>query len=382
VNTFSKEETERYSRHLVLQEIGPEGQKKLKQSSVLLVGAGGLGSAQAVYLAAAGVGRIGLIDNDVVALSNLQRQVIYRTDDVGRSKVETTRMHLHNLNPFVEIQVYDDLLQSSNALEICGRYDLIIDGSDNFATRYLTNDTAVILSKPNVYASIYRFEAQISVFGTNGGPCYRCLFPYPPAPGAIESCAVGGVLGVLPGIAGSIQALEAIKLITGIGESLSGRLLLIDGLKMHMEEIKISRNEKCPVCGNDPVITSPIDYDEFCGLDEDLKLRTSVEPYSVRPGALKKILDAGEKVKLIDIREPGETRICNIKGSVNIPSGRIGEIENTVGTGDPVILYCRSGIRSARILSYLRRKGFENIKHLAGGILNWIEEVDPTQPRY
>ena len=379
---FSKEETERYSRHLVLHEFGAESQKKLKQSSVLLVGVGGLGSAQAVYLAAAGVGRIGLIDNDVVALSNLQRQVIYRTDDVGRSKVEAARLYLHKLNPFVEIQIYDNLLQSSNALEICAQYDIIIDGSDNFSTRYLINDTAVILGKPNVYASIYRFEAQISVFGTIGGPCYRCLFPYPPAPGTIESCAVGGVLGALPGIAGSIQALEAIKLITGKGETLSGRLLLIDGLKMRIEEMKISRNDKCPVCGKNPVITAPIDYDEFCGLDNDLDLRNSVETYSIRPGALKKMMDTGENLKLIDIREPGETQICTIAGSVNIPSGRIGDIENAAGTGEPVILYCRSGIRSARVLSHLQKKGFENIKHLAGGILDWIEEVDPAQPRY
>jgi len=379
---LSKDAIERYSRHIVMPEIGLEGQEKLNRAAVLVVGVGGLGSAQAIYLAAAGVGRIGLIDDDQVALSNLQRQVIYRNKDVGRKKIEAAREHMKELNPYVEIDSYDTLLVSDNAMDICAPYDIILDGSDNFGTRYLINDVSILQNKPNVYGSIHRFEGQISVFGIPGEPCYRCLYPYPPAPGEIESCAVGGVFGALPGIVGSLQVIETIKLITGQGMNLSGRLLLIDTLKMKYDEIKIDRNEQCPVCGDNPVITAPINYDEFCGLDEDTKFIEEADRHGISPESLNQALRDGENIKLIDIREQTETRICRIDKAENFPAGRYEELFTYIKDDDQVVLYCRSGIRSARLVNQLKTRGNKNTRHLIGGILAWIECIDPEQPKY
>jgi adenylyltransferase/sulfurtransferase len=382
MDNLSKDTLERYSRHIVLPEIGIRGQQKLQDAAVLLVGAGGLGSAQAVYLAAAGVGRIGLIDDDRVALSNLQRQVIYKNTDVGRKKVEAARQYLGELNPEIKIDVFDERLESSNALDLCKPYDVILDGSDNFATRYLINDVCVLLRKPNVYGSVYRFEGQVSVFGAPGGPCYRCLYPYPPAPGEIMDCAAGGVFGALPGIIGSLQAIETIKLITGVGRNLIGRLLQIDTLGPRFEEIGIDRNAGCAVCGDHPVIRSPINYDQFCRTDEDLLLREIADRDGISPEVLQKLLISNKQIRLIDVREPAELDICRIEPAENIPAARIEKLFQEAEPERELIVFCRSGIRSARIVKQLREQGFSNVRHLTGGILGWIEQVDPGQPGY
>ncbi len=377
---LTREEFLRYGRHLIMPEVGLEGQKKLKSASVLIIGAGGLGSPLAFYLTAAGVGRIGIVDFDVVDFSNLQRQIIHTTNDVGRSKLESAREKLSALNPNVEIETYETRLTSENALEIIKDYDIIIDGTDNFPTRYLVNDACVLLGKPNVYGSIFRFEGQASVFYAKVGPCYRCLYQEPPPPGLVPSCAEGGVLGVLPGIIGTIQALEAIKLILGVGEPLIGRLLLFDALKMKFRELKLRKNPDCPICGENPTIKELIDYEAFCGVTPEQVLRET--GFEITPEELKSKLDNGEDIILIDVREPHEWEINRIYGSKLIPLSKLPEKVNELDQTREIIFYCKMGGRSARAVQFLRELGFTRVKNLAGGIDAWIEKIDPSMPRY
>jgi len=384
INTFevelSREEFLRYGRHLIIPEVGLEGQRKLKSASVLIVGAGGLGSPLAFYLTAAGVGRIGIVDFDVVDLSNLQRQIIHTTKDVGRSKLESAREKLKALNPNVKIETYEMRLTSENALDVIKNYDIVVDGTDNFPTRYLVNDACVFLKKPNVYGSIFRFEGQVSVFYADRGPCYRCLYKEPPPPGLVPSCAEGGVLGVLPGIIGTIQALETIKLILGIGEPLIGKLLLFDALKMKFRELNLRKDPECPVCGENPTIKELIDYEAFCGITPEQILRES--GLEVTPEELKAKLENGEDIILIDVREPVEYEINRIEGSRLIPLSKLPEKVNELDQTREIILYCKMGGRSARAVQLLRELGFTRVKNLAGGIDAWIEKIDPTMPRY
>ncbi|MCB8921188.1 MAG: molybdopterin-synthase adenylyltransferase MoeB [Ardenticatenaceae bacterium] len=386
---LSHEEVQRYSRHLIMPEVGMAGQKKLKAASVLLIGAGGLGSPLAMYLAAAGIGRIGLVDYDVVDYTNLQRQVIHGTKDVGRPKLASAKARMLDINPHVQVDTYEVALTSANALEIFAPYDVIIDGTDNFPTRYLTNDTCVLLGKPNVYGSIYRFDGQASVFYAKEGPCYRCLFPEPPPPGMVPSCAEGGVLGILPGVIGTIQATEAIKLILGIGEPLIGRLLLYDALTMTMEEVYLQKNPACPVCGEHPTLTELIDYEQFCGApahDHSLYLAeeegTAVP--TITPRKLQARLQRGEPLRLLDVREPHEWDIANLGslGATLIPQkqvvARMGELDTAVET----VVYCRSGARSADVIRTLQQHGFKKLLNLEGGINRWAAEVDGSLPRY
>ncbi|MFN3133996.1 MAG: molybdopterin-synthase adenylyltransferase MoeB [Candidatus Kryptonium sp.] len=377
---LTREEFLRYGRHLIMPEVGLKGQKKLKSASVLIVGAGGLGSPLAFYLAAAGVGRIGIVDFDVVDFSNLQRQIIHTTKDVGRSKLESAKEKLSALNPNIKIETYETRLTSENAIEIIKEYDIIVDGTDNFPTRYLVNDACVLLKKPNVYGSIFRFEGQVSVFYAEKGPCYRCLYQEPPPPGLVPSCAEGGVLGVLPGIIGTLQALEVIKLILGVGRPLIGRLLLFDALKMSFRELKLRKNPNCPVCGENPTIRELIDYEEFCGITPEQILRESGFEISVEE--LKSKLESGENIILIDVREPHEYEINRIHGSRLIPLSELPEKVNELDQTSEIVLYCKMGGRSARAVQFLRELGFTRVKNLAGGIDAWIEKVDPTMPKY
>ncbi|HEX9638533.1 MAG TPA: molybdopterin-synthase adenylyltransferase MoeB [Acidobacteriota bacterium] len=382
MRALTSEEYERYSRHLILPEFGVEGQRKLLESKVLLIGAGGLGSPLGLYLAAAGVGTLGLVDFDLVDLTNLQRQVIHGSEAIGRPKVDSAAERIGSINPGVEVRKHPVRLTSDNALEIFRDYDLIIDGTDNFPTRYLTNDACVLLDKPTVYGSIFRFEGQVTLFHHRGGPCYRCLYPEPPPPGLVPSCAEGGVLGVLPGIIGMIQALEAIKVLTGIGENLSGRLLIFDALALSFRELKLRRDPACPVCGEQPTITKLIDYEEFCGLRRGQAPEPSVP--EITPTEYKARLDRGEPMVLIDVREPHEVEICRIAGSHLIP---LGEIESHLAElepyrGRPIVIHCRSGARSAKAVGMLARKGFDNLWNLQGGILQWADELEPDMPRY
>jgi adenylyltransferase/sulfurtransferase len=389
---FSNEEIKRYSRHLIMPEVGIAGQQKLKAASVLLIGAGGLGSPLAMYLAAAGVGRIGLVDYDVVSYSNLQRQIIHGTSDVGRLKLESAKSRINDINPFVEVDTYEVPLTSDNALEIFEPYDIIIDGTDNFPTRYLTNDACVLLGKPNVYGSIFRFEGQASVFYAQEGPCYRCLFPEPPPPGLVPSCAEGGVLGVLPGTIGAIQATEAIKLILGSGNSLIGRLMLYDALNMEFEEVRLRKNPKCPVCGENPTITELIDYEEFCGVPaHDNSLYTAgvngdllAAVPQISPTELSERLDAGEHLFILDVREPHEWDISNLSelGAVLIPKNQVLTRMGELDTAQEIIVQCRTGGRSAQIVQLLQEHGFQKLHNLDGGINRWAAEVDPSIPIY
>ena len=378
-NELSHKEIRRYSRHLLLPEVALGGQKKLKSASVLVVGTGGLGSPVALYLAAAGIGRIGLVDFDVVDYSNLQRQIIHGTADVGQPKLHSARRRILEINPNVEVTLYETALDSSNALEIIEDYDVVIDGTDNFPTRYLTNDACVLLGKPNVYGSIFRFDGQASVFFAKEGPCYRCLFPEPPPPGMVPSCAEGGVLGVLPGVIGSIQATEAIKLILGEGNSLIGRLLLYDALGMSFEEVKLRKNPRCPVCSENPTVTELIDYVQFCGLDPAEALEPSWEITALE---LQEKLDNGNGVVLLDVREPHEWEISMLEGALLIPQdnlpARLSELDST----DEIVVYCQAGLRSARAVNLLRDAGFRRLKHLRGGINGWARTVDPSMPQY
>src|SRR5271170_3532229 len=379
--TLSKEEILRYSRHLIMPEVGMDGQLKLKAAKVCLIGTGGLGAPLGMYLAAAGVGRIGLVDFDVVDFTNLQRQVIHGTKDVGRKKLDSAADTMKDINPYVEIDRYEVALTSENALDILKNYDIVVDGTDNFPTRYLVNDACVILRKPNVYGSIFRFEGQITIFGAPGGPCYRCLYPEPPPPGLVPSCAEGGVLGVLPGIIGSIQAMETLKLILGKGEPLIGRLLLFDALGMKFRELKLRKNPECPVCGEHPTVTKLIDYVEFCGIrGEEAAAPASTVP-EITPRELKARLDRGDDLYVLDVREPHEYQICNIGGHL-IPLGDLSRRVNELDSSREIVAHCRSGKRSAEAAEFLRKAGFKKLWNLKGGILAWSDEVDPTVPKY
>ncbi len=379
--TLSNEEILRYSRHLIMPEVGMEGQLKLKNAKVLLIGTGGLGAPLGLYLAAAGVGRLGLVDFDVVDFTNLQRQVTFGSSDVGKSKTEAARARLSNLNPDIEIESYETKLTSENALELFKDFDIIVDGTDNFPTRYLVNDACILLGKPNVYGSIFRFEGQVTVFGMPDGPCYRCLYPEPPPPGLVPSCAEGGVLGVLPGIVGSIQAMETIKLILGRGDNLIGRLLLFDALGMKFRELKLRKNPGCPVCGEHRSITQLIDYYEFCGVRGEEAPAPNVQVPEITPREMKSRLDRGDDLFILDVREPHEYQICNLKGHL-IPLGELPRRVHELDSSREIIAHCRSGKRSAEAVDFLRKAGFRKILNLKGGILAWSDEVDPSVPKY
>jgi molybdopterin/thiamine biosynthesis adenylyltransferase/rhodanese-related sulfurtransferase len=389
---LTNEEIKRYSRHLIMPEVGVDGQRRLKAGSVLCIGAGGLGSPAAMYLAAAGVGRIGIVDFDVVDFSNLQRQIIHGTSSVGKTKLTSAKERLVDINPNVQIDTYETALSSENALELFEPYDVILDGTDNFPTRYLTNDACVLLGKPNAYGSIFRFEGQASVFAAKDGPCYRCLYPEPPPPGLVPSCAEGGVLGVLPGVIGVIQATEALKLIAGIGEPLIGRFLIYDALRMRFRELKLRKDPDCPVCGTHPTVTKLIDYEAFCGL------RPSVEEEAVAAAAsagakvtnsteitaveLKQRMDRGDELTILDVREPNEYQINRIPGSQLIPLGEIPRRYAELDPDDDIVVNCKVGARSAKAADYLRSVGFKHVQNLKGGILEWVDKVDPSMPRY
>ena len=380
---LSSDEVRRYSRHLILPEVGMDGQRALKAAKVLCIGAGGLGSPAAMYLAAAGVGTLGIVDFDVVDTSNLQRQLLHGTPDVGRSKLASARDRLQSLNPNVQVETYETALSSENALQLFEPYDIILDGTDNFPTRYLVNDACVLLGKPNAYGSIFRFEGQASVFATTDGPCYRCLYPEPPPPGLVPSCAEGGVLGVLPGIIGTIQATEAIKLIIGKGEPLIGRFLIYDALRMRFRELKLRKDPDCPVCGIHPTVTALIDYEQFCGVTraaEDAVSETITD--EMQPRELKERLDRGEPIVIVDVREPQEYQINRIEGSRLIPLGELPQRYEELDQNAAIVMQCKSGARSAKATGFLRSIGFKNVRNLAGGILGWIDQVDPSQPKY
>jgi molybdopterin/thiamine biosynthesis adenylyltransferase/rhodanese-related sulfurtransferase len=377
---LSNEEVLRYSRHLIMPEVGMDGQLKLKRAKVLCIGTGGLGAPLGLYLAAAGVGRIGVVDFDAVDYTNLQRQVLFGTSDVGRPKIEAAAEHLRNLNPEIQIDAVETRLTSQNALEVFKDYDVIVDGTDNFPTRYLVNDACVLLGKPNVYGSIFRFEGQITVFGYPGGPCYRCLYPEPPPPGLVPSCAEGGVLGVLPGIVGTIQAAETLKLIIGKGESLIGRLLLFDALGMRFRELKLRKNPECPLCGEHRTVTKLIDYDQFCGIrGEEAPMNANVP--EITPSELKLRLDRGDDLFILDVRETHEYQICNLRGHL-IPLGELSRRLHELDSSREIVAHCRSGKRSADAVEFLRKAGFRKIWNLKGGILAWSDEVDPAVPKY
>jgi adenylyltransferase/sulfurtransferase len=381
---FSNDEIARYSRHLIMPEVTMEGQKRLKAASVLCIGTGGLGSPIALYLAAAGVGRLGLVDGDTVDFSNLQRQILHGTKDVGRKKLNSARDRIREVNPNVQVDLYDAFFTAANARQIAEPYDVIIDGTDNFPTRYCSNDISVFLKKPNVYGSIFRFDGQCTVFAPHlGGPCYRCMFPEPPPPGMVPSCAEGGVLGVLPGVIGVLQAIEAIKLIMGIGESLMGRLVHFDALKLKFREFKLRRDPKCPVCGDHPTITDLVDYEQFCGIPQAHAAERE-EALVPTLGALelKAKFERGDKFVLLDVREDFERDICRIEGSRFIPLGQLPSRMSELDSADEIVLQCKSGVRSARALKLLNEAGFGKLLNLEGGILAWAEQVDPTVPKY
>jgi adenylyltransferase/sulfurtransferase len=375
---LSNEEIHRYSRHLIMPEVGMEGQKKLKAARVLMIGAGGLGSPLGLYLAAAGVGTIGIVDFDVVDTTNLQRQLLHSTADVGRSKLDSAKSRLTGVNPHIRIETYETRLASDNALDILRGYDIVVDGTDNFPTRYLVNDACVLLGLPNVYGSIFRFEGQVSVFDAKHGPCYRCLYPEPPPPGLVPSCAEGGVLGVLPGIIGSLQALETIKLIIGRGKSLVGRLVLFDALKLSFRELSVRKNPDCPVCGAHPTIDKLIDYEEFCGTafspPDEGELVMSVEELKAR-------LDRGEEFQLVDVREPHEYEIANL-GGLLLPLNDLPARVHELDSAREIVVHCKMGGRSAKAVEFLLASGFRKVKNLSGGIDAWAQRIDRTMPRY
>jgi adenylyltransferase/sulfurtransferase len=383
---LSNDEILRYSRHLIIPEVGMEGQQKLKAAKVLLVGAGGLGAPLGLYLAAAGVGRIGIVDFDVVDFTNLQRQVIHSTADVGRKKLDSAAEKMQGINPHLKIVKHETALSSENALDILKDYDLVVDGTDNFPTRYLVNDACVLLGKPNVYGSIFRFEGQATVFATEGGPCYRCLYPEPPPPGLVPSCAEGGVLGILPGTIGLIQATEAVKLILGIGEPLVGRLLLYDALGMRFRELKLRKNPECPVCGDHRTITKLIDYHQFCGMPQPGAAappqETKVNEGEIEVTEVKAMLDRGDNFVLIDVREPHEYKICNIPAAKLIPLGEVPQRLHELDKGADIVIHCKSGMRSAKACGILKQAGFQHVRNMKGGILAWSDRVDPSVPKY
>ena len=373
----------RYARHLILPDVGMEGQQKLKAARVLCVGTGGLGSPLSLYLTAAGIGTLGLVDFDVVDASNLQRQIIHSTKDIGRKKLDSAAEKLNALNPTIRIVKHETMLTSTNALEIFKDYDIVADGTDNFPTRYLVNDACVLSGKPNVYGSIFRFEGQASVFATEQGPCYRCLYPEPPPPGLVPSCAEGGVLGIMPGIIGVIQATEVIKLILGKGESLIGRLLLVDALTMRFRELKLHKNPQCPACGSNPTVTQLIDYQHFCGIvpetPEEKAMKNGIPQLTVKE--LKRRIDAGEDVFILDVREPYEYKIAQIGGKL-IPQNDVPNRLSEIDRDREVIVQCRSGVRSQKIAEFLKQQGYPRVVNLAGGILAWADEIDPKMQKY
>lgn len=381
---LSKEEIARYSRHLILPEVGMEGQKKLKAASILLVGTGGLGSPLGLYLAAAGIGRLGLVDFDVVDESNLQRQIIHGTKDVGRLKVESARESILDINPHVQVDVYNTALTSENAMEIIAKYDMVIDGTDNFPTRYLVNDACVLLGKPNVYGSIFRFEGQASVFWAEKGPCYRCLYPEPPPPGMVPSCAEGGVIGILPGIVGLLQANEGVKLILGKGTALIGRLLLFNALDMKFRELKLKKDPTCPVCGENPTVTELIDYNEFCGVPTASEETVSDElaPDEITPAQVKARMDGGDDFVLVDVREQHEWDICNIDGAKLIPLSEFEDRIDELDSDADIVVHCKMGGRSAKVQDILYANGYSNVKNMVGGITRWADDVDASMPKY
>ncbi len=380
---LTTDDLSRYSRHLILPEVGMEGQRKLKAARVLCVGTGGLGSPLALYLAAAGIGTLGLVDFDVVDASNLQRQIIHSTKDIGRKKLDSAAEKLIALNPALNVVKHDTMLSSANALEILKDYDIVADGTDNFPTRYLVNDACVLLGKPNAYGSIFRFEGQASVFATEDGPCYRCLYPEPPPPGLVPSCAEGGVLGILPGLVGVIQATEVIKLILGKGSPLIGRLLLVDALSMRFRELKLRKNPECPVCGENPTVKELIDYQHFCGIvpesKEEKAVKNGISQLSVKE--LKQRIDAGEEVFILDVREPYEYQIAQIGGKL-IPQNDVPQRLADIPRDREIIVQCRSGARSQKIAEFLKQSGYTQVVNLAGGILAWSDEIDPKVQKY
>ncbi len=381
---LTHEEIQRYSRHLIMPEVGLSGQKKLKAASVLLIGTGGLGSPLGMYLAAAGIGRIGLADYDIVDFNNLQRQVIHGTSTIGKLKVESARDRLLDINPDIQVDIYNKPFTSENALQIAEPYDILIDGTDNFPTRYLVNDVSVMLGKPNVYGSIFRFEGQATVFYAKEGPCYRCLFPEPPPPGLVPSCAEGGVLGVLPGTIGTIQATEAIKLILGIGEPLIGRLLLYNALDMSFDFVRLRKNPDCAVCSDHPTVTELIDYEEFCGVpSHDHEGEGSAgEGWDITVQELNRKLEAGDRIRIIDVRDPHEWEIVHLEGAELIPLNELPSRMHELDSAEEIVLHCKTGARSANALNLLRTAGFRKIKNLKGGITAWAREVDPRLPIY
>ena len=393
---LTNEEIKRYSRHLILPEIGIDGQKKLKASSVLLVGMGGLGAPLAMYLTASGVGRIGLVDYDVVDASNLQRQVIYSSQDVGKSKVQSAARKLHALNPHVRLDLYEKPLTSENALEIVENYDIVADGTDNFPTRYLVNDACVLLDKPNVYGSVNRFEGQVTVFYSKRGPCYRCLFPTPPDPKHVQSCAEAGVLGILPGLVGVLQATEVIKILLGIGEALVGRLIMYDALAMTFREIEIQKDANCPICGQNPSIKKLIDYDEFCGVahKEENQFHLAVEAggaaikggvfpnEQVYPAELKKALDKNENIIILDVRDSHECKICALENSLFIPMDEVVARLHEIDRNKTIVVVCKVGERSQVVVDLLKEEGYQKVHNLFGGLDLWAQEVEPDMPRY
>lgn len=380
---LSNEEILRYSRHLILPEVGLEGQRKLKGAKVLMVGTGGLGAPLGLYLAASGLGRIGIVDFDVVDETNLQRQVIHGTRDVGRSKIESAAETMQDINPGLAIDKYETALTSANALEILRDYDVVVDGTDNFPTRYLVNDACVLLGKPNAYGSIFRFEGQATVFHHEGGPCYRCLYPEPPPPGLVPSCAEGGVLGILPAVIGSIQATEAVKIILGKGTSLSGRLLLYDALHLRFRELRLRRNPDCPLCGDEPTLRELIDYQQFCGIPQQAAEEAAQERLpEITPADLKARLDSGDSVFVLDVREPHEYEIAKIPGTKLIPLGSLPQHIHELDATADIVVHCKSGVRSGKAQRLLKDMGFSRVTNLTGGILRWSADVDPRVPRY
>jgi adenylyltransferase/sulfurtransferase len=377
------DELSRYARHLILPEVGMEGQQKLKAARVLCVGTGGLGSPLALYLAAAGIGTLGLVDYDVVDASNLQRQIIHSTKDIGRSKLDSAQEKLLALNPALNLVKHETMLKSENALDILKDYDIVADGTDNFPTRYLVNDACVLSGKPNVYGSVFRFEGQASVFATREGPCYRCLYPEPPPPGMVPSCAEGGVLGILPGLVGVIQATEVIKLILGKGEPLIGRLLLVDALAMRFREVKLRKNPDCPVCGPNPTVTQLIDYQQFCGIapetQQEQSVKNGIPQISVKE--LKRRIDAGEDLFILDVRQPFEYQIANIGGKL-IPMSEVPSRLAEIDRNREIVVHCKLGISSQKVAEFLAQAGYANVKSLAGGIRAWADQIDPKLPKY
>jgi adenylyltransferase/sulfurtransferase len=382
-DSLTVEEVRRYSRHLIIPDVAMAGQKRLKNARVLAIGAGGLGSPTLMYLAAAGVGTLGVIDYDTVDESNLQRQIIHGQSDIGRSKAQSARDSIHEINPLVKVVLHEERLENDNVFEIFSQYDLIVDGTDNFATRYLVNDACVLLGKPYVWGSIYRFDGQASVFWAENGPCYRCLYPEPPPPGMVPSCAEGGVLGVLCASIGSIQATEAIKLLTGVGESLIGRLMIYDALEMSYRTVKIRKDPECPICGKNPTITELIDYETFCGAVSD-EAQLAAQGSTIVPRELKQWIDRGENIFLVDVREPAEFEIVSIPGATLIPKGEFlnGSALERMPQDKRIVLYCKSGMRSAEALAIVKGAGFADAVHVGSGVVGWVNQVDPSLPSY